>query len=118
MSNIAPDPRLAEFLETLPLADLNALCSPPGLGGLWRVRAIRAGLQQKVLMIHHTGKGLAFAPNPSSHRARDCRCATCIWEYTSSEPSSPPVGRERVMALARRLQTLQMGQRSEMSLDG
>ena len=117
MTNIAPEPRLAEFLEALPTADLNALCSPPGLGGLWRVRAIRAGLQQNVLVVHHSGKGLAFAPFPTSHRAKDCRCATCMWEYTASEPSSPPVGRERVMALARRLQTLQMGQPPEVSLE-
>ncbi len=117
MSNITPEPRLAGFLEALPTADLNALCSPPGLGGLWRVRAIRAGLQQNVLVVHRSGKGLAFAPSPSSHRARDCRCATCMWEYTASEPNSTPVSRERAMALARRLQTLQMGQSAEVSLE-
>ncbi len=118
MSSIAPEPRLAQFLEALPTSDLNALCSPPGLGGLWRVRAIRAGLQQNVLVVHRSGKGLAFAPLPPSHRAKDCRCATCIWEYTASEPNSPPVSRERVVALTRRLQTLQMGQTPEVSLDG
>src|SRR5437762_11296823 len=107
MNDIHIEARLARFLEALPAADPSALCAPPGLGSLWRVRAIRAGLQQKVLVVHRTGKGLAFAPTPSSHRARDCRCATCIWEYTSSELNSPPVSPERVMALVRRLQTFQ-----------
>src|SRR5437762_9302211 len=118
MNDIHIEARLARFLEALPAADPSALCSPPGLGSLWRVRAIRAGLQQKVLVVHRSGKGLAFAPSPSSHRAKECRCGHCLWEYTASEPNSPPVSRERVIALARRLQTLQMGQSAEVSLDG
>jgi len=40
-----------------------------------------------------------------------------MWEYTASEPNSTPVSRERAMALARRLQTLQMGQSAEVSLE-
>src|SRR5438093_9660625 len=101
--NVTAEPRLTEFLEALATADPSALCSPPGLGSLWRVHAIRAGLQQKVLVVHRTGKGLAFAPNPSSHRARDCRCGHCLWEYTASEPNSPPVSKAKVEALVRRL---------------
>src|SRR6266581_58798 len=117
MTDIRIEPRLARFLEALPAADPSALCSPPGLGSLWRVRAIRAGLQQNVLVVHRTGKGLAFAPLPSSHRARDCRCAYCLWEYTASEPSSPPVSKAKVEALVRRLQAFQMGRQPEMSLN-
>jgi len=118
VSDIRIESRLGQFLEALPTADPSVLCSPPGLGSLWRVRAIRAGLQQNVLVVHRSGKGLAFAPNSSSHRARDCRCAHCLWEYTASEPNSPPVSRERVMALVLRLQAFQMGRSPEMSLDG
>src|SRR2546426_2957315 len=115
------EPRLQDFLEVLKAADGNEFCSPPGLGGLWRTRFIKTGLEKGILVIHHLGRGLAFAPDPIDHKADKngfrCACKTCVWLWQAGEPDSPPVSRARVIALRERLRYFQIGRTMTMELD-
>ena len=120
MSTISPAPKLAAFLAALPHADPNEFVSPPGLRGTWRSKFIRSGLDKGVLAIHWSGAGLCIV-QPSSHgtckacadsksrsECHHCACAMCAWLRMTEERHSPPVSREKMMQLARRLQTFQM----------
>ena len=128
MTTIAPAPRLAAFLSVLSRADPQEFVSPPGLGGTWRARFIRSGLERGVIAVHWTGMGLCIV-QPNSHgvckecaisksrsECTHCSCSMCVWLRQSDERSGSLVSREKVMALARRLQTFQMAQPSSAAM--
>lgn len=110
-------PRLTAFLAALPMADENAYCSPPGLGGGFRVKYIRRGMERGVIVVHHTGLGLAIQ-EPTTHGAcgfckgrkgsqpcDHCACAMCAFFHQNDERASPRVSQTRMVELARRLKT-------------
>jgi hypothetical protein len=109
-------PRLEAFLAALPNADDNALVNPPGLGGVWRVRAIRLGIERHVLAVDRSGNGFNLV-QPSTHGACEdckgrkgsqpcihCRCALCQWLVLADEHGGPRASRQKVAELAARLQ--------------
>jgi hypothetical protein len=114
-------PRLVAFLEWLrTTADPNELCSPPGIGGLWRAKHIDSGLKRGVIVAHHDDQGLAFVI-PKVHgvctgcavaKARSlcdhCQCALCIWEREAEERSSPRASQQTVRELALRMRAFKL----------
>lgn len=106
--------RLALFLKALERADANELCSPPGLGGLWRVKHVRSGLARRVL-VEYEGI-IAFARNPRHGACESCRgrkgsqpcdhcnCSTCVWEHEADERGGRLADPAKVRALVRRMQ--------------
>ncbi len=121
MSTMLPSPKVAAFLAALPHADPNEFVSPPGLGGTWRSRFIRSGLDRGVLAIHWTGEGLCIV-QPSSHGScadckgrkgsqpcEHCACAMCAWFRMTEERASPRITPAQMKQLAARLKTFQMG---------
>jgi hypothetical protein len=108
------DPRLIVFLEALPLMDDAQFCWPPGLGGGWRVKHIRSGLQRGVLVVHRRGTHLAYAALPDEHKAKGCRCKTCHWERQADErEGSGMVTREQAQRMRTEILTFQFGQVSK-----
>jgi hypothetical protein len=127
------DPRLVAFLEALPQADPETFVSPPGLGGTWRVKFIREGMEKGVVVVHWTGMGLAIH-QPKAHgicpecaAAKDsrticnhCACDMCVWFRHTDELNSPRVSPERIRELAQRMKAFrfaQAPQRTTISLD-
>jgi len=117
VSNITPSERLSAFLQYLPTTRDEELVSPPGLGSVWRAGDIRNGLKRQILVVHHSGQGIAFAAFPSGHRAKDCRCVTCLWEYSASDPHSQPLSRERMMQLTAKLRRFRFAQTAEAGFE-
>ena len=121
---ITAAPRLAAFLDALPHLQPQEFVSPPGLGGTWRTEFIRSGLERGAIAVHWSGAGLCIV-QPSGHavcrecaisksrsECTHCSCSMCVWLRQSDERNGPPVSREKVMELARRLQAFQMAQPS------
>lgn len=122
------EPKLTAFLEALPNAEPNSWCSPPGLGGVWRVRIMRTGLEKGIITVHRSGRGLAFAPFPSSHGACShcvskravcdhCSCPHCAFDRMSAETAGRPVSRAQVDALRERLRNFRMAKAPTVTLD-
>ena len=125
---ITAAPRLAAFLAALPHLQPQEFVSPPGLGGTWRTKFIRSGLERGAIAVHWSGAGLCIV-QPSSHavcrecaisksrsECTHCSCSMCVWLRQSDEHTGSPVSRERVMQLARQLQTFQMAQPTSMPM--
>src|SRR2546430_12534792 len=117
--------RCAAFLVALVAADAQEFCSPPGLGGTWRVVHIKDALERGILV--NCGWGIAYAralkPTQASHGVCEncvgkkticdhCRCAMCQWERRAAETSGPPATKVQVDALRARLATFQFGARA------
>ena len=113
---------LGDFLDSLPGLPDEDLCIPPGLGGLWKVRHIRAGLDQGVLVVHRSGWGFAFAPFPSKHGACQncaqrrsicdhCNCHACVWDRMASDHGGPRVTQAQTTRLRAMIRALQLGPR-------
>ncbi|MFI4977562.1 MAG: hypothetical protein ACHQC8_02625 [Solirubrobacterales bacterium] len=108
---IAPtDPRLIVFLEALPTAADEEFCSPPGIGGLWRVKHVRSGLARGVLVVHHRGTHIAFAPFPPNHRKHPCSCVNCYWEREADEHGGNAVTRQQAQRMRVEILSFQFGQ--------
>ena len=120
-ATLVPAPNVVAFLEALPHADPLQFVSPPGLGGTWRAKFIRAGLDKGVLVVHWSGAGLCIV-QPSTHGAcadckgrkgsqpcEHCACSMCAWLRQTDERASPRVSRARMEQLTRRLRALQLG---------
>lgn len=114
-------PKLAAFLEALPHCAEDDFCNPPGLGGGFRVKHIRRGLERGVLAEHSSGMGLTIV-QPDTHGAcgfckgrkgsqpcEHCACAMCSWFRQTEERASPKVGREKLRELARRMKNFEFG---------
>lgn len=110
---------MTAFSSALPDLDPNSLCSPPGLGGLWRVRWIVEGINQGVIVEHWSKMGYAFRI-PREHgcchdcavnkrACEHCSCKLCAWEHRAEERSSPRCDPAKVHALVLRLQAFRMG---------
>jgi len=121
--------RLVAFLEALETAEPNAFCSPPGLGGGWRVKHVRSGMARKVLVVHHSGEILAYQI-PNTHgvcpecKARrtpceHCNCAMCAFDREISEHGGKPVTKEQIAQLRAKIAAFQFGQpKPVVRLDG
>ena len=115
---ISPSPRLATFLAALAHAQPNEIVSPPGLGGGWRVRLVKLGLDQGRLIVHWSGTGLCFARFPTSHGACQacavskrsicdhCSCAACAFDRLCEDRGGRLVSREKVQELLTRIAAL------------
>lgn len=120
------NPKLTAFLEALPHCLDDDFCSPPGLGGGFRVKYIKRGLERGVLAVHWTGLGLTIV-QPSKHgvcahcasrkgtTCTHCACEMCSWFRQTEQLASPRVSRERMVELARRLKTFTFGTRQPVS---
>jgi hypothetical protein len=122
MPTLPTSKRLIAFLEWLDHnSDPQELCSPPGIGGLWRTRFIRSGLDRGVIVVHHSGELLAFSI-PKSHGicpecARErrgtlcthCNCAMCAWEHEAEERNSLRVSQQKLTELALRMRAFAIG---------
>lgn len=115
-----PSPQVQAFLVELGDAQEDQFVSPPGLGGTWRAKHIRRGLETGALEIHWTGWGLCVM-QPSKHvglcvecaRSRGavcthCNCAMCAWFRLTDERNSPPVTKARFDELVARLKAFQI----------
>jgi hypothetical protein len=71
------EPRVLAFLEALKAAEPEEWCSPPGLG-LMRVRHMREGLERKVVVLEHGGRGFTLVWWPA-HKAGCWSCPSCRW---------------------------------------
>jgi hypothetical protein len=116
MTDVAPNPKLAAFLDALPHASDDDFVTAPGLG-TFRAKYVRRGLERNVLVVHSTGFGLAIL-QPDTHGAcafckghkgsqpcEHCACLMCSWFRQTDERASPKVGQARLQQLARRLKT-------------
>lgn len=112
-------PRLAAFLEALPLAGDEDFVVVPSLG-TWRARHVRRGIERGVLVVGWHGMGLVIAqpakhgvcPHCASRKGSDCdhcACAMCTWFHLADERASPKVGQGKMLQLAARLKGFQMG---------
>jgi hypothetical protein len=118
------DPKLAAFLEALNHADGDSFCSPPGLGGGWRVKHVRAGLDRHALCVHSSGQILAFSPYTTKHGACEactsrkgaicthCACGHCAFDRLCAEHGGPKATREQVQALLAKLRNFELGRRA------
>jgi hypothetical protein len=117
---VIPVPKLAAFLAALPHADGQAFVSPPGLGGTWRSRFIRSGLDKGVLAVHWSGAGLCIVQPSShgvckecaSHKGNDCQhcaCSMCAWFRMTEERASPRITPTQMKQLAERLKNFRLG---------
>ena len=103
-------------MAALASASDEEFCSPPGLGGVWRVKHLRSGLARGVIV--RSDGIIAFVRNPhhglcencAAHAKRGgraecthCNCSTCIWEREVEEKGGPKVTRAKMQELAARL---------------
>lgn len=122
--DVKRSPKLAAFLEALPLAGDEEFVNAIGIG-TYRAKYIRRGLERNVLVVHWTGMGLAIL-QPSTHGAcahckglkgsqpcEHCACLMCSWFRQADERASPRVSRTKLLQLAARLKGFQMGAQVE-----
>jgi hypothetical protein len=119
--NVTPSPRLAVFLSALQHVPDKEFVTPPGLGGGWRAKHVRYGLEHGVLNLHWSGVGLQFAALPKSHGAcsecaskksicTHCSCQACAFDRLTDEHGGPRVTRAQVERLQARLKAFQFAQ--------
>jgi hypothetical protein len=116
-------PKVEAFLEALKYADGEAFCVPPGLGGGWRVKHVRTGLERHVLCVHSSGQLLAYTAYSSKHGAcqncagrkgaicAHCNCAHCQFDRLTSEHGGNLATREQAARLRAQIQQFQFGRR-------
>ena len=96
---VPTDPRLIVFLEALRTAGDTEICSPPGLGGGWLVSHVRAGLERGILVVHHRGTHICYAPFPSNHRKVPCYCEHCKYDRECAGRTSSAIAESKAREL-------------------
>lgn len=120
------NPKLKAFLTALPDAEPDALCSPPGLGAIFKVKHIKTGLERGVLSVHWAGIGLQFASlkghgvcqacvaAKSRSSCDHCQCKTCVWERQAEDVGGHHVTAEQIARLRARVAAFGFAQRAPL----
>lgn len=104
---IPTDPRLIVFLQALQHAGDDQICTPPGLGGGWLVSDVRQGLEMGLLVVHHRGTHLCFAPFPSDHRKAPCHCRACKFDRQREGRTSAMLAQDKARELQHEILSFQ-----------
>lgn len=124
--NVAP--KVNAFLVALATAEDDAFVVPPGLGGGWRAKHVKTGLERNVLTIHSSGQGFAFTPFTSKHgRCRECAghrdvcthcaCEHCAFDRVCGEHNGPRATQAQVAVLRAKIDSFRFHQAPVVRLD-